>query len=340
MHKQFEPIFYETFCQVRKSAIVIYDQPTKQLSYKRKELTVKTYSGNVTSHSARRIRKATDLLVQIAKEQTVWNPVISRFTQHTLSFITLTISAKEQHLTAKEGHKLLLEKWLLRMKRKANMTTYIWKAELQKNGQLHYHITTPSWINYTLIRDEWNNLLHKNNMATSWPSDTGKVQNSTDIHAVYKVKDMAAYLCKYLSKSEKEKSTTGKIWDCSLNLKSTKFFTVQMPLDFQITDKDIKVKDCDRCTMLFTTLPILNFSTQIQRQYSIYLDAVRSFRRDKKVLSLAAQIAISGGIRNKIPAHWEDYTLRLSDKSAAPPPILPKVSLNPPWVQSELFHQV
>lgn len=325
MVKEFKPFYYETFYQVRNSAIVIYDQPANAIGYKRHELTAKTYSGNVTSHSAKRIRKATDLLVQIATPQAIFNPIINRTVMHSLSFITLTISGKERHITAKEGHELLLSKWLLRMKRKAGMKTYIWKAELQKNGQLHYHITTPSWINYTLIRDEWNTLLRKNGLATTFDDSTGKIQNSTDIHAVYKVEDMSAYLCKYLSKVDEEKSTEGKIWDCSLNLKCAKFFTIPQPLDFMLTDKDAVVKDSNRCTMIFLKSPIINFNTLVQRKYSIYLNAVRNYNRELGKNSFTNRIVTTGTVTRKLHAP-PARVLSPVPVSAPPGPVLSPVS--------------
>lgn len=289
--------FYETFYQVRNSAIIIYDIPTQATNTRKHKLNYQTYSGNVTTHSAKRIKKATDLLVQISPPRQVYNPIIKRMTMHSLSFITLTFSSKEAHLTAKEGHKRLLAPWLLKMKRKAEMRTYIWKAELQQNGQLHYHVTTPSWINYTLIRDEWNTLLRKEGLATTYQSKNGQPQNSTDVHAVYKVKDMAAYLCKYLSKANKTQTTVGKIWDCSINLKSSKLFTTPQPKDFQITDTNASIKDCDRCTIISTNNPIQHFPKSIQRQYKIYLSAVTNYKRDTKTKSLTNSIAERGGLR-------------------------------------------
>lgn len=311
----FEQVYFETFCQVRNSAIVIFDLPTKQLTYKRQELNYKTYSGKVTTHAAKRIKKAVDLLVQVSKPTLIYNDVIQRHIMHTLSFITLTISAKEQHITASQGHELLLQKWILRMKRKAGLNTYIWKAELQKNGQLHYHITTPSWINYTLIRDEWNNILAKAGLKKTWDESSGKIQNSTDVHAVYKVKDLAAYLCKYLSKEDKEQSTKGKIWDCSLNLKRSKLFTVNQPSDFKINSKEIKVKDCERCTMIFTANPIYHFSNSIQRQYQLYLNAVLHFKRDNAKDSFTNLIAINGGIPPSKPKVFQPIQKHIQSES-------------------------
>lgn len=336
---KFEPIYNETFYQIRNSAIIIYDQPTKQLPRTRHELIEKTYTGHVTTHAARRIKKAADLLVQISTPQLIFNPLIERHIMHTLSFITLTISAQEAHLTAREGHKLLLAPWLLRMKRKANLTTYIWKAELQKNGQLHYHITTPSFILYSLIRDEWNTLLKKNGLQSTWDDSDGKIQNSTDVHAVYKIADMAAYLCKYLSKNDKNQTTIGKIWDCSLNLKTSKFFTIQKPLDFILTDPKARVKDCDRCTMIFLTAPILNFNLTIQNNYQKHLQDIRDFKRNDLCGSAAEKISAAAGL-SAVSFLPEPETYAQKKDAASIPAALPQstpLELSNQWGYDENY---
>lgn len=204
MAKKIENFYWEEILQVRHRSILLYNLPTKQLSYQRNILNYKTYSGTATNHAAKRIRKAVDLLCQLSPPVCIYNPVTQRHIMHTLSFVTLTISSKEQHLTAAEGYKLALAPWLLRMRRKAKLNTYIWKAEFQKNGQLHYHVTTPSFIHYSLIRDEWNNVLRKAGLLSQWKGKDGKQPNSTDVHAVYKVKNIQAYLSKYLAKGNKD----------------------------------------------------------------------------------------------------------------------------------------
>lgn len=242
---------YEPFIQVRFKSIVFYGLPDPPYQHKRAPLLPyssslqqtdekRPYSGQITEGSAKRIRKAVDLLCQIARKRRIFNPVIQEYVWHTLTFITLTISGRERHINTREGHKLLLEPWLLRMRRKAGLKSYIWKAEFQKNGQLHYHITTDCWIHYQLIRDEWNNLLSKNGLLSKFDYSKGKSPNSTDVHAVYKVRDISAYLVKYLAKEDPVKRADSKVWDCSINLKRSKHFSLPLPTNFHIPDTGLR----------------------------------------------------------------------------------------------------
>jgi hypothetical protein len=243
---KFKVNYFEEWMQVRNSQIIFYALPTNDCPRNRHKLDTPTYSGSMTSHAMKRIKKAVDLLVQFSPPRNIYNSVTMTTEKHTLSFITLTIPGKERHLTAKEGYTLLLSKWIRKMRDAHGLKTYIWKAEFQKNGQLHYHITTNSWIPYTSIRDKWNNIMSSNGMLSVWNEENPtKFPNSTDVHKVYKVKNIQAYLAKYLSKKDKDKSTEGKIWDCSKNLKEAKFFTSTIPnnLDKFIDKKLIRYFD-------------------------------------------------------------------------------------------------
>lgn len=236
----FEDQYYETYIQVRHQSILFYNLPANPKYHTRHKLLSPTYSGTTTDHAKKRIRKAIDMMLQLYPRRIIWNPVIEKNVSHQLSFITLTISSKERHLEANEGHKLCLAPWLLRMKRKASMRTYIWKAEFQKNGQLHYHITTPSFIEYSLIRDEWNNILRKEGLLSHWNPYTDKSPNSTDVHSVYKVKNIQAYLTKYISKGNKDVIKYWSQYQVTPASNSNQYTKMELPKTQQLRNKIIR----------------------------------------------------------------------------------------------------
>lgn len=190
----------------------------------------KAYSGVVTEGAKKRIARTVDILLQMSPTIKKMNPVTNRVVSHSLSFITLTIPETKKMYTAKEAYQLLLAPFLRYFRDKNILTTYIWKAELQARGQIHYHITTPSIIHYQEIKDYWNNLMRKHHMLETFKNKYGHENpNSTDIHQVKKINNIQAYLTKYLSKTtQNETPTTGKLWDCSLNIKGTKYFSTEL----------------------------------------------------------------------------------------------------------------
>jgi len=223
-----------TKLQLRKSSAIIYKQTVGsrnvgnryQLNKNSNDIH-KTYNGKVNKHTQKRIRRAVDILSQISDWQKVYNPITMKNDVIRLVFITLTIPNSTIKPTGKQGYQQLLKPFIQTMKRLHNMHTYIWKAELQKNGMIHYHITTNTFIRYDIIKKRWNELLTKHNYLTDYYTKHLHYDaNSTDVHKVYNDNMIEAYLEKYISKvNDDELSIIGKVWDCSQDLKGAKYFT-------------------------------------------------------------------------------------------------------------------
>lgn len=220
------------------------------------------YSGRMTLGARKRMTKAITLMCQAVKPKWILNPVSGRYCFHRLSFITLTVSS-QKNISAKEAYQKLLAGFLQWLRKSKGVKTYIWKAELQARGQIHYHITLPDFIHYKEIRDEWNKLQKAAGLLDEYAKEHGHFNpNSTDIHDVRHVKNLSSYIVKELGKSidakklhykkvvdslvkageipadqeEKflaeyvgeEMITEGKVWDCSNNLSGCRYFSVVM----------------------------------------------------------------------------------------------------------------
>lgn len=232
------------YVQFRTSSIIQYSQPDRpyyrdpekkypnpfKVLYsdsKPVEEKKQAYSGTVTKGAQKRIAKAVSVLMQTSPVQKFYSPISGKKISFKLGFLTLTISSVKKLLTAKEAHKLLLEPFLRILRNRYKLRSYIWKAELQKRGQIHYHLTINRWIHYKELQRIWNSLQQKAGLLNEYFSKKGHYNpNSIDIHSVKNVQNLEAYLVKYLSKNESDKgATTGKIWDCSMNLKQANYFT-------------------------------------------------------------------------------------------------------------------
>lgn len=197
----------------------------------------KPYSGAMTKGAKKRLTKAVSLMVQSSKQRYIYNPVTQRNQKFKMSFVTLTISSTSKLITAKEAHSLLLEPFLLYLRRRHQVRNYVWKAELQKRGQIHYHITLDQFVLYTDIRDKWNELQEKHGLLDDYRAlGTGRQANSTDVHAIKKVRNIESYMIKYMSKDNADDaSTTGKVWDCSVNLKRAKYYSTSLTYQMERT---------------------------------------------------------------------------------------------------------
>lgn len=252
----------------------------------------KRYVGFVTDGIRKRMKKAITLLLQSTPWTYKQHPVSGRIVSHKISFITLTTPKHNNSLDAAFCHKNLLEPMLRVLRSKYGMKSYIWKCELQANKQVHYHITTDIMINHTHLRDEWNNILRRHDMLIAFKEKYGHDSpNSTDIHAVHKVKNLEAYLVKYICKEyQNEDSLSGKVWDCSKNLKQADYF--KLHIDSKIEDFINELQNTLQVQTFFFEKAIFikfftsdyysYFSENIINQFNIHLNNIRSWVNNKK----------------------------------------------------------
>jgi len=296
-------ILTEQKIQIRHKSLILYElqdstgyrwsRTKQQKAIQIKEVKETTYSGKLTKGAKKRLSKAIDLLCQTVRPKSIYNEVTGRQITHRLSFITLTISQKE-NITARESYDKGFKHFIQWLRRTKKVTTYVWKCEVQKRGQIHYHITTPSFIHYQEIRDKWNNIQRQND----WTNDYFKLKghhnpNSTDIKEVRKVSNLSAYLIKEFCKTIQNPETEGKIWDCSLNLKKWKYYTITETTDKteilsdMIDEKKIDAIPTDYCIVL----KMKNVSnTEIMdlkelKGYEDYLTMIRTYRQKEPIVN-------------------------------------------------------
>lgn len=179
--------------------------------------------------------------------------------KRTLKFITLTLASAQQHndLAIKQ---ILLNQFLQELRQDFGLKNYIWKAEKQKNGNIHFHIIVDLYIHWSIIREKWNRIQEKlgyvrrfreaikvggfdyylgrsrsynphisfEKVLERW--EKGEKMNwvqppGTEIRNVEKVRNLRAYFSKYFSKDDQLDPGFGRIWFASQSL--TKEVSVQ-----------------------------------------------------------------------------------------------------------------
>lgn len=287
-------VIREPVVQFRSKSILMYDRyhrteggfnkSTLFTQNAAKLVKRERYTGKMTAGAKKRLSKAVSLLVQTAQNEYILNPVTGRHQYHRLAFITLTLPDVEVSKDAKFTHKNLLQPFLRTMRRKHGMKSYVWKAELQRNGSVHYHITTHSFIPYTDIRDCWNNLTRKHGMLEVFREEYGHDNpNSIDVHSVQAVQNIEAYLIKYVAKeTQNEERMNGKVWDCSMNLKKSNYFTTTETEDitkriFEDVGRGFaKVYEAEYCSIITYKHDdyFLSFSQEVIKSYYSHLNSI------------------------------------------------------------------
>lgn len=145
-------------------------------------------------------RKKTQKVVKANGQNETVN-VAEKWFKFKVNFVTLTLPDTEKPILSKDLQKNLLNPFLTYMRKYHGLKNYVWRLEFQANGKLHVHLTTDSFLHLKIIKDSWNRLLNDNGYLDLFYRKNGHLDpNSTDVHATKNIKNIAAYLAKYMSK--------------------------------------------------------------------------------------------------------------------------------------------
>lgn len=211
-----------------------------------------TSKGQLSKKAISRLRERLSYMCYIAKNKKLTHVIGMANSMYKLVMITLTLSSKQVHSDSELKSKLL-QPFLRILRNKFEVVNYVWKAEVQDNSNIHFHVTIDKFIPWKSVREVWNTLQESlGYISRSKIADP----NSTDIHAVYKCSNPSKYLTNYMGKKDyhkkvnqlyikvesarvkKESSTLcnlsddyflnlkrkveGKIYDCNTELKKIK----------------------------------------------------------------------------------------------------------------------
>lgn len=191
--------------------------------------TGKKYNGYMSTTTARKVKEAINVQIEALR--------IGSRGQRKPTFVTLTLPSQQQH-DDNYIKKYLLDNFTRKAKRDWNVKHITWRAEPQKNGNIHFHLLFDHYVDWKLIRGNWNRILakkgyikqyqnnmkefHKNGFTPRpelfkyWSLEAQKKAyqhgidtnwtnpNSTDIHALYNIKSVGSYICKYMTKGIEE----------------------------------------------------------------------------------------------------------------------------------------
>lgn len=191
------------------------------------------HNGTVSDKAKKRISTAIGWLCLLSRSQTFNTYKTGRLVRFRLAFVTLTLPSEQLH-SDKELKQQLLNQFFIEAYTKWKVELYIWRAELQKCGHLHFHVIVNKFIPYQELRNVWNRLLaklgyvdqyranqkafhangfrmrpvatygktrkqqykaYKFGMRTNWSSP-----NTTDVHRVHHLKKLPGYLYKEMTK--------------------------------------------------------------------------------------------------------------------------------------------
>lgn len=190
--------------------------------------------GEVSSIARRKIVRAIEYLLFFASNKYVEMPVSGRSFNFKIAFITLTLPSPQVHDDNTIKRKCL-NSMLIELKKYEGVKNFVWRAELQQNGNIHFHIVIDKFVHWNDLRDRWNRIINKlgyvdryrdrmkeyfkdgfrvrEDLVSNWPAQKQRAAykrniqtdyhspNSTDIHSIKKINNIKAYFIKYMTKT-------------------------------------------------------------------------------------------------------------------------------------------
>lgn len=250
----------------------------------------KFHNFTISDNAYRNLKRKINWLYYLAKSKQVTTYNKKHIFNFKVGFITLTLPSKQQSPTNVITSELL-NPFLTEIRQRTGMRNYVWRLEFQKNGNVHYHIVTDTYLDYHFIKKIWNRLLaskgyikpyadkmnkislsdyvknYEGNTNITYPEIVknyarNKRENwsqppSVDVKSVISNKAIANYISKYFSKENNENPSCNE-------------------LDNEENSKNLRLWFCSRSLSKLKT--VSNFCDAVK--YDIF--AIISHCKDKK----------------------------------------------------------
>lgn len=215
------------YIKVRPTYCVTYykhDHTVKEKTDKQieneKNLQNNEANGQLSNKAKTKLKNAVNWLICAAKPKNVFDKNRNAHFKFRVNFVTLTIPPQSENQLSHKKTKVILNTWLSYHRKYSALKNYVWKAEFHKDGRIHFHITTDTFIHWKNLRDSWNRILKRNGLLEFHYKKFGNYDpNSSDVHSTKNVKNLPAYITKYMSKNnDTDFEMKGRIWGCNYAL--------------------------------------------------------------------------------------------------------------------------
>ena len=165
--------------------------------------------GIMSPEAIKKLKSAILWLVYSAEWKKFWHEADQRFYNYQLTFVTLTLPTQNEKTD--QEVKAMMNGFLMSAKYAFGLKNYCWRAEPQRRGTAHIHLTADCFMHWKKLRYLWNRQLKKADLMNGHSNP-----NSTDIHSLKSVANIVGYLIKYYTKQVGERrAMNGRLWGCS-----------------------------------------------------------------------------------------------------------------------------
>lgn len=135
-------------------------------------LSKKKHNFSLSSQSKKKLKDSANLLSSLSPPRTVYvnqKPIYN----FQASFITLTLPSEQIHSDLEI--KGCLNNFLTSLRSVYGLRNYVWKAELQQNENIHFHLIFDIPIHYKAIRHYWNKSIETLGYVSRYQAEFSKL---------------------------------------------------------------------------------------------------------------------------------------------------------------------
>lgn len=278
-------LHFQHFAKLTADKVVCYSMPVylhgkpKRNENSLLNLSKEKFKGGISKKTTQNIMSSVkNLLLKVFKKMET-RKIKKKPLNRSLSFVTLTLPSKQQH-TDNEIKKLCLNQFLIELRKKWAVSDYVWKAEPQQNGNIHFHVLIEKFIPHAELRAIWCRIVEKLGYLSEYQKKHGnKLPPCTEIRAIQKAKNIAKYIGKYMSKKNDQKQGTepqetsrnivGKVWATSESLAAVVNEVVEIDIKLQAEIEEFersfpkKVFKSEHATILEISVHVVNYFKSI-----------------------------------------------------------------------------
>jgi len=211
-------------------AVIFKEHVTKQSEKQIENITEsnkqgRKYNGYMSYNTKSKIRKIIDAWLTAIERYNKAGQGKFKKEKRKPVFVTLTLPYEQFHSDYDIKRKILVP-YIQELIKYYNVRYYFWRAEAQKNGNIHFHLIIDSYIHKDIITDTWNRALNKLNYIDAFESKHGhRKPPSTQIQSIAQNSNIISYIIKYSTKHEEGRIILGRIWGCSDELRNLNCYT-------------------------------------------------------------------------------------------------------------------
>lgn len=214
----------------RNNKISLHQEEQAKVNFEKKE-----YNGYLSRATKSYITKILDNWFLTVRHFNIHMALPAKQRQKQMVFFTLTLPSKQIH-TDNEIKRQVLNKFIIKCQRKGLFDQWFWRAEKQKNGNIHFHFLIDSYFDKKQLQTVWNECLE----PLGYINEFEKKYNhrnppTTQIQVVPSGQNIIDYVVKYVGKNEGTDKVLGRIWGMSDKLRNLKSYVE----DIANTDEEL-----------------------------------------------------------------------------------------------------